>query len=162
MQQFEIAMEEIFKKLGLHCTGYEAEPESAAYEACRFRLNDRTVVFRTAKITPLKTGQFVAIWKRDTDGQTAPFDLADQIELFVICVNNGVRQGQFIFPVAELNKQDIVSGYGKKGKRGIRVYAPWDITESPQAKRTQQWQCNFFLEIPVRDTARAKELYVSS
>ncbi|SJZ86582.1 MepB family protein [Sediminibacterium ginsengisoli] len=162
MEQFSTAQEYVFEKFGLHCAGLLTEPESAAYEACRFRLNDRVVVFRAAKITPLKTGQFVTIWKRDADGLTAPFDLSDGIDLFVIAVSNGNRLGQFVFPAAQFHKQGIISGSGKKGKRGIRVYAPWDATESPQAKRTQQWQCRFFLEIPVALPALVEELYLSA
>ena len=33
--------------------------------------------------------------------------------------------------------QGFASQDGKGGKRAMRVYPPWDITDSPQAKKTQ-------------------------
>ncbi|RYE38879.1 MAG: MepB domain containing protein, partial [Sphingobacteriales bacterium] len=39
---------------------------------------------------------------------------------------------------------DILSGNGKNGKRGFRVYPPWDLTENSQARKTQQWQLEYF------------------
>ncbi|MFQ6421766.1 MULTISPECIES: MepB family protein [unclassified Bacillus (in: firmicutes)] len=48
------------------------------------------------------------------------------------------------------------------GKRAIRVYPPWDKTTSRQAQKTQAWQLEYFLEIPVNrpiDCVRAQMLY---
>ncbi|TRW95625.1 MepB family protein [Flavobacterium gawalongense] len=37
----------------------------------------------------------------------------------------------------------------KEGKRAIRVYPPWDTTTNKQAQKTQKWQLDYFLEIPL-------------
>ncbi|CAL1518798.1 MepB family protein [Chitinophaga sp. MM2321] len=124
------------------------EAESAEYGACTFELNGRAVRFRVAKITPTKTGQFVTIWKRNQKGPIQPYDLSDPVDLFIISTRKDNHFGQFIFPKTVLCAHDIVAGNGKGGKRGIRVYPPWDETTSRQAQKTQQWQLDFFLEIP--------------
>jgi hypothetical protein len=38
----------------------------------------------------------------------------------------------------------IISTHLKEGKRGMRVYPPWDLPSSKQAKKTQQWQLPYF------------------
>src|SRR6187431_637872 len=60
------------------------ENESSEYGACTFSLNDLNILFRTAKITPTKTGQFVTLWKRINQGPIQPFDSTDSIDLFII------------------------------------------------------------------------------
>jgi hypothetical protein len=123
------------------------ELESTEYGACRFILNNSNIVFRTAKITPTKTGQFVTLWKRINQGPIQPFDSLDSIDLFIISVRKDNQFGLFIFPKSLLITKEIVSDK-KEGKRAIRVYPPWDITTSKQAQKTQKWQLNYFLEIP--------------
>src|SRR6187402_1209034 len=61
------------------------ELESFEYGACRFVLNNSNILFRTAKITPTKTGQFVTLWKRINQGPIQPFDSTHPIDLFIIC-----------------------------------------------------------------------------
>lgn len=46
------------------------EVASSEYGACRLGLDDYTIVFRVAKTTPTKIGQFVTIWKRPIQGAT--------------------------------------------------------------------------------------------
>jgi hypothetical protein len=46
-----------------------------------------------------------------------------------------------------LADKGIISFNGKEGKRGIRVYPPWDVTTSKQAQQTQSWQIKYFLTI---------------
>ena len=41
----------------------------------------------------------------------------------------------------------IITQNGKEGKRGIRVYPPWDIVTNKQAMKTQNWQTKYFLTI---------------
>jgi hypothetical protein len=51
----------------------------------------------------------------------------------------------------------------REGKRAIRVYPPWDFTESKQAQKIQKWQLNYFLQIPIDgnlDINRIKLLYL--
>ena len=51
---------------------------------------------------------------------------------------------------------------GQGGKRAIRVYPPWDNELNKQAQKTQAWQLNYFLEIPINnpiDYDRVHKLY---
>ena len=41
----------------------------------------------------------------------------------------------------------IITKNGKIGKRGIRIYPPWDIATNKQAMKTQSWQTKYFLTI---------------
>lgn len=136
------------------------ELESSEYGACRFVLNNSKILFRTAKITPTKTGQFVTLWKRINQGPIQPFDNTDRIDLFIISVRKDNHFGLFIFPKEVLISKEIVSNK-KEGKRAIRVYPPWDITTSRQAQKTQKWQLEYFLEISASQSMslnRAKSL----
>jgi hypothetical protein len=60
---------------------------------------------------------------------------------------SGDNFGQFIFPKSVLADNEILTRNGKEGKRGIRVYPPWDITTNKQADKTQSWQTKYFLQI---------------
>lgn len=74
----------------------------------------------------------------------------------------GNNLGQFIFPKAVLQEHDIISVNNHGGKRAIRVYPSWDVAVNKQAKKTQEWQLEYFLEIPQNkpmDYARAQMLY---
>ncbi len=123
------------------------ENESLEYGACSFTLNNRFIKFRTAKITPTKAGQFVTLWKRNEAGITQPHDINDIFDLYIISVRKAHLFGQFVFTKSCLVRHGILSVPGKEGKRGFRVYPPWDTTENKQAQKTQQWQRDFFLEI---------------
>jgi len=46
-----------------------------------------------------------------------------------------------------LYEKGIISKDGQGGKRAMRIYPAWDVTDNPQAKRTQAWQLNYFFEI---------------
>ena len=121
--------------------------ESTNYGACSFELNNKLIQYRVANITPTKIGQFVAIWKRNNKGITAPFDVTDSLDFLIISVRDSENFGQFIFPKSVLIAKGIISQNEKGGKRGIRVYAPWDKPENKQAIKTQAWQVNYFVEI---------------
>ena len=54
--------------------------------------------------------------------------------------------GLFIFPKTTLIEKGIITDK-KEGKRGIRVYPPWDKAVTTQAKKTQEWQIKYFLTI---------------
>ena len=139
------------------------ESESSEYGDCAFVLNNLTVLFRTAKITPTKTGQFVTLWKRINQGSIQPFDSNDAIDLFIVSTRKENHFGLFIFPKSILIAKGVVSDK-KEGKRAIRVYPPWDTTTSEQAQKTQKWQLDYFLDMPkdkVIDSKRAKSLFFS-
>ncbi len=157
-----IAKKNVFDKCGFDCTHPTAENESIEYDACTFRIDGMAVKYRRAKTTPIKTGQFVTIWKRNGAGTIEPFDIFDDIDLVIISTRDRGHFGQFVFPRSVLIDKGIMSKTNKNGKMAIRVYPPWDIAVSRQAKKTQQWQSDFFLEIPSEtstDLVRAKELF---
>ncbi|MFE9633989.1 MepB family protein [Streptomyces sp. NPDC006463] len=150
----------VYDPCGFSCSPPVPEPESAAYAACEFTLDGRSVRFRAARTTPTKVGQFVTVWKRSPGGPIQPFDAADPIDLFVIATRDQDHSGQFVFPSEVLRRRGVVSTDGSGGKRAFRVYPPWVTTANRQADAAQAWQVEHFLSLdgPV-DTARARELY---
>lgn len=123
----------------------QPEPESSDYAAHTLLLEGRPTVFRQAKTTPTKVGQFVTLWQRSAEGPIRPFDTYDGVELFVIQAGSGAGLGQFVFPLAILARHGVVSLDGKGGKRAMRVYTPDVQVSSAQALRTQTWQCEYFV-----------------
>jgi hypothetical protein len=157
-----IAKELIYDKSGFTLANPLPQKESAEYSAYTFELDGLKVLFRLAKITPAKKGQFVTLWKRIEKGPIMPFDASDAIDIVVIATRKDELYGHFVFPKQVLMKYDIFTTACKDGKRAIRVYPPWDKAENAQAKRTQKWQLEYFLEIKENgqfDSARAKQLY---
>ena len=156
-----VAQELVYSLIGLTYDKLVQEEESKAYGACVFRMHNSTILFRAAKITPTKIGQFVTLWKRIGGGPIMPFDASDLFDKVIISVRQGQRLGQFVFPKSVLCQQGIISKDAKGGKRAMRVYAPWDITDNQQAKRTQDWQRIYFFEIqPTLEIDQAKKLLV--
>jgi len=152
----------VYTPSGFECSQPVMERESVEYCAYRFELNNFFVLFRVAKITPTKIGQFVTLWKRLQKGPIQPYDSTDSVDFVIVNTRNKDRFGQFIFPKAVLCQHGVFSINGDGGKRAIRVYPPWDMAVNQQAKKTQKWQLQFFLEIPKNseaDLARAKLLY---
>ncbi|MED3090108.1 MepB family protein [Bacillus toyonensis] len=152
----------VYNPCRFECSQPRIEAQNAEYGAYVFNLDALPIRFRVAKITPTKVGQFVTLWERMGDGPIQPYDISDPVDLFVISTRKGNNFGQFVFPKAVLCNRDIVSNNGKGGKRAIRVYPPWDKPTSRQAQKTQIWQLEYFLEIPVNtpiDCVRAQMLY---
>lgn len=152
----------VYNPCRLDCSSPLPETHNAEYGAYLFNLNALSIRFRVAKITPTKIGQFVTLWERIGDGPIQPYDVSDLSDFFVISTRKGSHFGQFVFPKFVLCDQDIVSDEGKGGKRAIRVYPPWDNPTSRQAQKTQKWQLEYFLEIPVNipiEFVRAQMLY---
>jgi hypothetical protein len=143
----QLAEKLLYNECGFQLQNLIWNSESTNYGACSFELNNYKIQFRVANITPTKIGQFVTIWKRNNQGITAPFDVADSLDFMIISVRDSENFGQFIFPKSVLVAKGIVSQNEKGGKRGIRVYAPWDKPENKQAIKTQAWQVNYFVEI---------------
>ena len=143
----QLAEKLLYSKCGFQLQHLVWNSESTNYGACSFELNNKLIQYRVANITPTKIGQFVAIWKRNSEGITAPFDVSDSLDFMIISVRDSENFGQFIFPKSVLVSHGIISQNEKGGKRGIRVYAPWDKPENKQAIKTQAWQVNYFVEI---------------
>lgn len=133
------------------------EAESQEYAAHRFTVNGQYVVYRAAKITPTKPGLFVTIWKRNEHGITVPFDATDNIDLLVISTQKDGQFGHFVIPKLILLEKGIMHSSAQAGKRGMRVYPPWEKGLNKQATKTQLWQAAYF--VAMDDTERMKKLY---
>lgn len=137
----------LLQQLGLTCTSYTKDPECEEYTGYTCTLASLVFIYRKAKITPKKIGQFVTTWKRNEARLTAPFSNTDSIDFFLIMVEDQNRLGYFIFPKSVLAKQGILTTPKKEGKRGFRVYPDWDTPTSKQAIQTQQWQSLYFIHL---------------
>lgn len=144
--ELRLAKELVYDPCSFVLTALTIDAESRAYGACTFLLDKHSVIYRVAKITPTKTGQFVTIWKRKRTGPIEPYNSSDDIDFIIISTKANDRSGQFIFTKSILLEKGILSQHGKEGKRGIRVYPPWDKVLNKQAQQTQQWQLAYFLE----------------
>lgn len=138
----------LFKKLiainsNLSINNLQAEVESSGYDGYSFIINNN-IQFRGAKITPKKIGQFATFYKRLPSNIIVPYDHDDSIDFFVIYLED--EQGLFIFPKNILKEKNIISQNNIDGKRGFRVYQPHEITISKQAKITQAWQKEFYID----------------
>ncbi len=143
----KMVKELIYDRFGLELTNLKLNSESVEYGACSFELDEKKMEHRVSKITLTKVGQFVTIWKRNKDGETEPFDILDNFDFIAITSKSADNIGQFIFPKSVLVEKGIISKNGKGGKRGIRVYPPWDTVTNKQAEKTQSWQTNYFVTI---------------
>jgi len=146
-RDLKVVKELVYDKCGFNLTNLKQNIESKEYGACTFELNGKTIQQRVSKITPTKTGQFVTIWKRNDNGITEPLDNSDDFDFIIITARDKDNFGQFIFPKSVLADNGIITRNGKEGKRGIRVYPPWDIATNKQAMKTQSWQTKYFLTI---------------
>ncbi|MGB0390592.1 MAG: MepB family protein [Salibacteraceae bacterium] len=152
--------ERVFSQCGYQVSKLIKEPESADYEACRFQIDKKQVISRTAKLTPKKNGQFVTFWKRIRKGPIEPFHENDNFDFFVINIKLDNRLGQFVFPKKVLAEKGVISTNNKEGKRGFRVYPVWDNPNSGQAVKTQIWQLSYFFEMNnLLDLKKVKQLY---
>lgn len=137
----------IYDKCGFRITNVKHHVESAEYGGCSFELDGKKILYRASKTTPTKIGQFVTIWKRNINGTTMPFDVVDDFDFVIISSARDGNFGQFIFPKSVLADKGIITANGKDGKRGIRVYPPWDVVNNRQAIKTQNWQTKYFVSI---------------
>ncbi len=137
----------VYDQWSFEFSNLKEQLESAEYGACSFELNAKKIQYRVSKITPTKTGQFVTIWKRNSEGITEPFSNSDDLDFIIITSKSGDNFGQFIFPKSVLANQGIISSKFKVGKRGIRVYPPWDQVTNKEAQKNQSWQTKYFFTI---------------
>lgn len=143
---------------GLQCTGdFSEEVEAREYGGFRFTLEGRQVVFRVAKITPTKVGQFVTLWYRPrVDGVIAPLDCTDAIDFVVIHAASEDHAGLFVFDRETLISRGVMSSNGVGGKRALRVYPPWSTPSARQALQTQRWQVGYFVDFAGSDENSAR------
>jgi hypothetical protein len=152
----------LFDRLRWHATDYRPESEGADYAAHTFRLQDQTVAYRQARITPKKVGLFVTLWRRSGTGPIRPLESGDSLAGAIIAVDEHERSGLFVFPFAALEKHGVASTGTREGKRALRVYPPWTTCMSAQAERTQRWQVEYFLQVGHNgdfDAKRGRKLF---
>ncbi|MDZ4725433.1 MAG: MepB family protein [Leptospira sp.] len=137
----------LYDRLDLHITKYIEDSESMDYKAVSFHLNELSIISRNSKITPKKIGQFVTLWKRNSDGIIIPFGYNDKFDIVLINTKKGNSIGQFVFPKSILIKQGILSDQNQKGKLGFRIYLPSDKPTNKQALKTRNWMSEYFIEI---------------
>jgi hypothetical protein len=92
----------VYDSSGFKCSPVILNDEGLEYGATSFKLDDLNLIFRSAKITPLKIGHFVTIWKRIGKNPIQPYDATDPIDLIVISTQNNERFGHFVFPISIL------------------------------------------------------------
>ena len=151
----------LFKPNNLTITDLSIDAESKEYTACAFVINNQQVIFRSAKTTPTKIGQFVTLWKRPLN-EIVPYSSLDPINLYLIYTQTSNNEGLFIFRKDILCKNKILSDQQQPGKLGFRVYPTWDHPTSKQAIKTQQWQVPHFFDLKKEplDHKRIKELFI--
>lgn len=138
------ALEEYAAVLGEPFT-VTPETQNSDYESGVAHLRGASWHVRTARITPTKPGAFLAFWRRDDDGATAPFGPDDAGAGLLVFVEEEGRRGVFRFTAAHLEALGITAG-ARPGKRGFRVYPSWCEGLNPQATRTQRAQAPAFQE----------------
>ena len=162
-QDLLVALRGLYQEAGVTTTGApQREKESGEYGACRLVLAGRVVVFRVAKITPKKIGQFVTLWKRPGPSKAiVPLDSDDGVDMVVVSVANADHRGQFVFDRQTLLEYGVMSRQGQGGKRAIRVYPPWSKPAAKDALKAQQWQLRSFVSLAPADAwepARLRQL----
>lgn len=135
------------KNYGQKITNLTIENECNEYFGFNFQIEKLTFKFRKSKITPKKVGQFVTLWKRNSDKKTEPFNETDSFDFFLIVSEQDEKIGFFIFSKKLLIEKNILSTKLKEGKRGFRIYPTWVKTENKQAEKTQSWQTEYFIEL---------------
>lgn len=154
-----VVVDRLLAGLGTVATSVTAEATNTDYGAATCEVGGLTVRLRSGRVTPTKAGLFVAHWRRAVDGSTEPFDAEGSADLLVVTAVDGDQVGAFLFPRRTLLDQGILSGATAPGRRGFRLYPPWSLTTSAQARRTQRWQDEFFVTLPLTgvepDRARA-------
>lgn len=110
-----------------------------------FKIGAASVKFRKAKLTPKKNGLFVTLWKRNKAGATAPFNVEDDFDFYIIFTEEADQKGFYLFPKAILAKHKILTNSGNEGKRGVRMYPTWCVVQSKQAEQTKRWQNAYFI-----------------
>lgn len=122
--------------------------ENAEYGGASFVLDGKRTLFRVAKTTANKEGQFVALYNRSaTTGKIVPIHVDDGYDFVLIATYNDLHRGVFVFSRDVLSDKGILSSENKIGKLAFRIYAPWVDTKNAQATKSQQWQCHYFLAL---------------
>lgn len=132
---------------GKGITNLTSDAECQEYLGFNFKIGRLNFKFRKSKITPKKVGQFVTLWKRNTENETEPFNETDNFDYYIFASEQDSKFGFFIFAKQVLIDQGILSSKFKEGKRGFRLYPAWCKTANKQADKTQAWQSKYFIDL---------------
>ena len=120
------------------------EKQNEDYEGMTFTINNQSFRSRLAKKTPTKKGYFVVFWEKDENNINQPFLFEESPQETLVFVSDNEKRGVFKFPKEILLKKGILKDDKSKGKMGIRVYPEWESDLNQTAKKTQQWQLDYF------------------
>jgi hypothetical protein len=150
-----ITKELVFDQCEFTCTKPIAQLDTDIddFGAFSFNINKIPVIFRIAKVNPEKEGMVVNLSKKAVDEPIKPFDISDDFKFVIISSRNEDNLGLFIFPKSVLLNKGIIAGDQNEGKRTLKVYAPWEKTTSKQGAKNQQWQSEYFFEVPIANPA---------
>ncbi len=159
-KQLADAIKDVYHPSGMMIMNVFVEQESKDYGACRLELDNRKVVFRVAKTTPVKVGQFVTVWQRPHLGDSyVPFNSKDGVEFLVVSVSDTTHRGQFVFDKDILIQQGVMGNGGARGKGAFRVYAPWINPDNRSALKAKEWQCRYFFSQDSLDLEKVRKLF---
>jgi len=146
MKSISRLQDTLYSRLGVTMSKIKPDTSKQKYFACSFCLGPKKILFRQAKRTPNKRGQFVTLWKRE--GRILPFSKTDDFDLVVVQLEeeDDGHNGQLILNKEALTKHKILATDDQQGKLSFRIYPPWcdDIHGNKQAIRTQAWQKDYF------------------
>lgn len=122
----------------------EVENQNIEYGGMKFTCANLEYRIRISKQTPKKSGQFVALWEKGSDGKNTAYTYDDFPDFLYVFCQNDTQFGYFKFSCDILSAKGILKTASQKGKMGFRVYPSWDTVGSKQALQTQAWQSVFF------------------
>lgn len=140
-------LENLFIKIyGQKLSSLIPDSECEEYSGFNFQIGKLNFKFRKSKITPKKVGQFVTLWKRNSQNQTEPYDENDDFDFYVFAAAQEENFGFFIIPKSILVERNILSTQSKYGKRGFRLYPTWTNTDNKLAAKMQACQTQYFVD----------------
>lgn len=125
----------------------QPEEQNGDYESGTVAIGSELWRLRTARVTPKKSGAFVAVWMRDEAGATCPFGADETVDGLLVFIREGDRFGVFRFTAPQLASLGITCSAAHPGKRGFRVYPSWCVNLNGQAARTQEAQSSAFTSL---------------
>lgn len=141
------AFEQYCRLTGVCFASPVTEEQQSDYEAGLVVIDGESWRIRTARVTPTKPGAFVALWHRDSSGETSPFEADENVAGVLVFVVEADRFGVFSFDTQHLLELGVLRSLKSKGKRGFRVYPSWSSNLNPQASKTQRSQSRAFTEL---------------
>lgn len=129
----------------------KSEPYNSDYEGIVLRsLRDNLIIrSRLAKLTPKKIGYFTVFWDKDSDKKNQPFYADTSPEFLVIVVSDQLKKGLFLLPKKVAAEKKIYSTNENKGKMAMRFYPSWCTGLNKTARKTQQWQAEYFINLSI-------------